>query len=141
MTLVALSNEASNHPHASRQPKSRNKDFPQVKVIRAELIGSHECRCEEHERLAFGYAPVLAMCRELLAAGMSPDAALHVYRRGILALKVRAIGKAAQLVVEDSETGRPQFRLARPARRARTMCIASPVPLFENSNARQGGDQ
>jgi hypothetical protein len=89
--------------------------------LNARLTGSH--RCEALGVVASGHAPVLALCRELLAAGIEPDTALVVYRRGVLALKVRAIGKAAQLAVEDSASGRPRFRLARPKRRG----AASPM--------------
>jgi hypothetical protein len=34
--------------------------------------------------------PVLALCRELLAAGLDPDAAVEAYRAGTLALRVRS---------------------------------------------------
>jgi hypothetical protein len=53
---------------------------------------------------------VLAICRELLRCGLSPDQALEVYRNGILALHVRSIGEGAKLAVrDDGNTGRPRF--------------------------------
>jgi hypothetical protein len=42
-------------------------------------------------------APVLALCRELLAAGLDPDAATEAYRAGTMALRVRSIGEGALL--------------------------------------------
>ena len=40
-------------------------------------------------------APVLTLVRELLAAGLDPDAAIQAYSAGILALRVRSIGASA----------------------------------------------
>jgi hypothetical protein len=34
-------------------------------------------------------APILTLCRELLAAGLDPDAAIQAYSAGILALRAR----------------------------------------------------
>jgi hypothetical protein len=84
----------------------------QSTALKAQLASLRQC--EALGIVASGHAPVLTLCRELLAAGIQPDTALAVYRRGVLALKVRAIGNAARLAVEDSGTGRPRFRLARP---------------------------
>ncbi len=56
------------------------------------------CRCEEQVTVS-GRAPVLALCRELIAAGIDPDTARSVYRRGLLALKVRSIGAATKLML------------------------------------------
>jgi hypothetical protein len=88
---------------------------PPCLVIFAQLTGSH--RCEALGIVVTGHAPVLTLCRELLAAGIDPNSALDVFRRGLLALRVRSVGGAARLAVEDNENGRPQFRLARPPRR------------------------
>jgi hypothetical protein len=49
-------------------------------------------------------------------AAATADSVLAVYWNGVLTLRVRSIGEAARLVVEDGENGRPQFRLMRPAR-------------------------
>jgi hypothetical protein len=66
-----------------------------------------------------GHAPVLKLCRELLAQGVDPDTALTVYRRGIVALKVRSIGEAARLTVkDDGNTGTPRFVAHRQTRAA-----------------------
>ena len=54
--------------------------------------------------------PAIVLCRELIAAGLDPDAALEVYRAGTLALRVRSIREGARLTVEDDHLGRPKFR-------------------------------
>ena len=58
------------------------------------------------------------MCRELLAAGLPPDAALIVWRRGTLALRIRSIGEAAALEVSAKGTDfvPRTVRTASPAR-------------------------
>ena len=47
----------------------------------------------------------------LLAAGLDPYAALHVYRQGVLALRIRSIGEAARYTVRDDDRGQPRLRL------------------------------
>ena len=74
--------------------------------IHAEIIGSD--RCEAAGITVRAAAPVLAMCRKLLAAGYDPDRPLHAYRGDALALKVRTIGEGAKLTVEESRS--PRFR-------------------------------
>ena len=59
---------------------------------------------------ARGAAPSLVLCRDLLAAGLNPDAALEAYRNGILAFRVRSLRDGARLTVEDDHLGRPKFR-------------------------------
>jgi hypothetical protein len=68
-----------------------------------ELVGSDTRTCAG--MTAVGNAPVLAMCRQLLAAGMDPDQAMEVYRGAVLALRVRSIGEAAQLEINSKGTG------------------------------------
>jgi hypothetical protein len=63
--------------------------------IRAELIGVH-C-CSALGITVCGSAPVLALCRELVAAGHDPSRPLDAYRDGVLALAVRTIGEGARL--------------------------------------------
>jgi hypothetical protein len=82
-----------------------------IQAIVAELISSNRCHCESHGLTTTGYAPVLAMCRELLRAGADPDMALVVYRNRVVALKVHAIGEAARLTVRSAGNGRPIFAL------------------------------
>ena len=50
-------------------------------------------------------APVLAMCRKLIADGDDPDRPLHAYRGAVLCLIVRSIGEAAQLTVKERPCG------------------------------------
>jgi hypothetical protein len=76
--------------------------------IHAQLIGSKTCSAAG--KTAAGSAPVLALCRQLLAAGFDPSRPLEVYRATTLALYVRTIGEAANLTVREStRDGRPRF--------------------------------
>jgi hypothetical protein len=81
-------------------------------AITAELIGSD--RCAAIGITARAYAPVLALCRRLIEAGIDADRPLHVYRGDTLALIVRSIGDGAALTVEDNRFGTPHFRRSRP---------------------------
>jgi hypothetical protein len=92
--------------------------------LRTELVGSHHCIA--NGVTASATAPVLALCRKLLAAGLNPDQALEVYRGATLAIRVRSIGKGARLAVEDSKSGKPTFRSFRdrPARDGAALPIA-----------------
>jgi hypothetical protein len=82
--------------------------------IRAELIGSD--RCEAEGLSARGYAPVLELCRELVAAGFSPACPLEARRGEILCLRVRLIGESAGLTVADDRHGRHAYDAARTHR-------------------------
>jgi hypothetical protein len=90
-----------------RRPDGRN-GFP----LFAELSGSDTCTCSG--MTGHGNAPVLALCRQLIAAGLDPDQALEVYRGAVLALRVRSIGEGAQLTVKDDSRGTPRFVAYRP---------------------------
>jgi hypothetical protein len=81
-------------------------------AIVAELIGSD--RCTAIGITARAYAPVLALCRRLIEAGINPDRPLHVYRGDTLALTVRSIGEGARLTVQDDRLGHPRFVRSRP---------------------------
>jgi hypothetical protein len=71
--------------------------------IRAELIGSDECRAAG---LTISVrAPVLALCRQLIADGYDPGLPLEVWRGPVLCLRVRSIGEAAQLRVATHGAG------------------------------------
>jgi hypothetical protein len=96
--------------------------------IFAELHGSTICEAPGH--VVRGHAPVLVMCRKLLAAGIDPDTAMEVCRGATLALRVRTIGEGAQLTVKDDNRGVPRFIAYRPGpdERAGGACgDASPV--------------
>jgi len=85
----------------------RVQDFDQP-PIRATLIGSDHC--EVDGIVARGHAPVLGLCRALLAAGYDPRRPLHAYRGDTVALKIRSIREGARLTVEDNRRGTPSFR-------------------------------
>jgi len=72
-------------------------------ALRADLIGSNTCTA--HGITGRGSTPVLAQCRQLLAAGLDPDQAMEVYRGATLALHVRSIGEAAGLEINGHGTG------------------------------------
>ena len=80
----------------------------ELRHIRAQIANSDRCEADGFSVRAA--APVLAMCRKLLAAGYDPDRPLHAYRGDVLALKVRTIGDGAKLTVEDSRHGTPVLR-------------------------------
>jgi hypothetical protein len=70
--------------------------------LRAELSGSTICSAAG--QVAIGHTPVLALCRALIEAGHDPATPLEVYRGNILALRIRSIGTAAGLTVDESRT-------------------------------------
>jgi hypothetical protein len=85
----------------------RLHDFDQA-PIRATLIGSD--RCEIDGIVARGHAPVMGLCRALIAAGHDPRRPLYAYRGDTLALIIQSIGEGAPLTVEDDRQGRPRLR-------------------------------
>jgi hypothetical protein len=88
-------------------------------VIRAELIGSDACSAAGITIRSS--APVLALCRRLIAAGHDPATPLEAYRGETLCLCVRSIGQGAQLKVDVGPTGRPFFK------REKARVIAPPI--------------
>jgi hypothetical protein len=103
--------------------------------IRATLIGSDYC--EVDGIFARGRAPVLGLCRALLAAGYDPRRPLHAHRGDTVALKIRSIGEGAAFTVEDNRRGTPSFRRWRnPSERsgaASPSACDSNRPLFHPS--------
>jgi hypothetical protein len=67
-------------------------------------------RCAALGIIGRGEAAALELCRKLLAAGISPATALHVYRGDVLALRIRSIGEGGELTVKSGTQGRPVFR-------------------------------
>ena len=73
-------------------------------MIRAELAGAKIC-------IALGItvgresAPVLMLCRKLIAASHDPVTRLDAYRGDVLALRIRSIGEAAHLRVATHGRG------------------------------------
>jgi hypothetical protein len=89
-------------------------------AIHAEITGSDTCS-------ALGItvcttAPVLEICRALLAAGHDPATPLEACRGDMLCLRVRAIGEVAGLEINARGSGliaRPAVRTAPPIRKPR----------------------
>jgi hypothetical protein len=109
-----------------------NKLPPPLQPIRAEIVGSDSCSALGIEARAS--APVLALCRNLLAAGLDPDAAVEAYRAGTLALRVRSIGEGALLTVEDNRFGTPVLRPWRD----RDAGVGAAPPIRQNGAAGTG---
>jgi len=74
-----------------------------TQAIRAELIGS-DC-CIALGITGRGSAPVLGLCRFLVAAGLNPAASLEAWRGDILCLRVRSLGEGARLRVAAHGVG------------------------------------
>src|SRR5262249_20877271 len=81
-----------------------------AQAIVAELIGSNTCTAAGITVVDHAPAPARALCRALVTAGQDPNRPLHAYRGDVLCLRVRSIGQAAQLAVEDDRHGRPRLR-------------------------------
>src|SRR5262245_2216213 len=100
--------EISGLPAGSKPAVNNAASFPEFPTqdIRAELSGSDVCAAAGIT--VRGHAPVLSLCRSLIVAGLNPDAALEVYRRGVLALRVRSLAAGAALRVRE-DRGVPEF--------------------------------
>lgn len=83
---------------------------PQVLV--GQLFDNDTCRLGG--ATAVGRTPVLTACRELIARGFNPDAAVEICRQDVLVLRIRTLAAGARLTVEESSDGRPRFRQHRP---------------------------
>jgi hypothetical protein len=92
---------------AIREPlpgsKSGTTDRKNATAIRAELIGDDQATALGIE--AKSAAPVLDLCRKLVATGHDPLSPLHAYRGATLSLIVCSIGAAANLEVNSKGTG------------------------------------
>lgn len=91
----------SNGTGQRQEPSSQH--FHVRKVIRAEIIGTDIC-------IALGItietsAPVLALCRALVAGGHDQATPLDAYRGALLCLRVRSIGEGAHLEVNGHGSG------------------------------------
>jgi hypothetical protein len=75
--------------------------------IRAVIVKADECAALSQKVRAS--APILSLCRKLIASGYDPALPLHAYRGDTLALKVRSIGEGAQYTVGDNKLGTPIF--------------------------------
>jgi hypothetical protein len=84
-------------------------------VIVAQLVGSDFAIVGEIK--AHG---ALNLCRQLLGAGADPDAELHCYRDGMIALRIKSVGAGAKLTVHETASGGPRFATWRPFPAARS---------------------
>ena len=71
--------------------------------IRAELIGTNTATAQK--MVVTSAAPILGLCRALLAGGHDPATALEAYRGDTLCVRIRSIGQAAQLEPSPSGVG------------------------------------
>jgi hypothetical protein len=62
----------------------------------------------------------LDLCRRLIVAGVDPDAELHCYRDGVIALRIKSVGAGAKLTVHETASGGPRFSTWRPFPAARS---------------------
>jgi hypothetical protein len=90
--------------------------------LRAEHLGASICTAGGIA--GRGNTPVLALCRQLLAAGLNPAQAMEVYRGATLALRIRSIGEAAGLEINADGTG------FRPARQPDAAPLAAALDLI-----------
>jgi hypothetical protein len=84
-----------NFTAAPRSAQDRRAD-----AIRADLIG--DTTAIAAGITARGRAPVLALCRMLIEAGHDPGLALESFRGDVLCLRLRSIGVAGRLTVDES---------------------------------------
>jgi len=93
--------KTSSTARQSTQRVTNQKQNPD-QAVRAELIGSAVCGADGVT--VRGFAPVLGLCRKLVEAGYDPERPLEVWRDRTLALRVRSIGEAAQLIINSKGT-------------------------------------
>jgi hypothetical protein len=86
---------------------------PHATAIHAELIGADAINAAG--MVTYSTAPVLALCRALVAAGYDPATPLQTYRGATLCLRVRSIGEAAGLEVNAKGTAFIPHRAVRTA--------------------------
>jgi hypothetical protein len=111
--------------HRASERKCGTADDRKIATpIRAELIGDDQATALGIE--AKSAAPVLDLCRKLVATGHDAVSALHAYRGATLSLIVCSIGKAAALDVID---GRFQkWRPRKPSAASPIVRTAPPPP-------------
>ena len=98
-------------------------------TIRADLIDADTCSAAGIT--ATGNAPVLVLCRQLLAASLDPDSALAVYRNGTLALHVRSLREGAQLRVAPHGVG---FQWVKECTAASPISQSAEVPADDRTD-------
>jgi hypothetical protein len=96
---------------SSKPPKSETQE------ITAQLSGDDTCTAEGYTER--GHAPILMMCRRLIASGVDPDRSLIAYRNTTACIIVNGIGKAARLEINTKGTAFCRHRAVRTAPPAR----------------------
>ena len=109
--------------HASERKSGSAADREITTAICAALIGDAQATALGIE--AKSAAPVLHLCRKLVAAGHDPMSALHAYRGTTFSLIVRSIGEAAAL---DAIDGRFQKWYPRKPSAASPIVRTAPPP-------------
>jgi hypothetical protein len=98
---------------------------PPLTPIRATISGSDQAAAGEVE--VRHNAPVLELCRSLIALGIDPRTPLWAFRGPTLALKISSIGYGAGLTVREGD-GSPRFTAWTPFSRAAVAPSVSPFP-------------
>jgi hypothetical protein len=71
--------------------------------IRVELIGTNSAAAQK--MVVTSAAPILGLCRALVAGGHDPATSLEAYRGDTLCVRIRSIGQAAQFEPSPSGVG------------------------------------
>jgi hypothetical protein len=80
--------------------------------IHAKIVGTDTCAAEGIT--AVNNAPVLELCRKLIAAGCDPKRPLQAYRGSTLCLTVSSIAWGARTAVEESNIFGPRLARYKP---------------------------
>ena len=94
-----------------------------TQAVCAELIGS-DC-CSALGITAHSTAPVLALCRQLIEAGLDPATPLEAWRGDVLCLRIRSIGEGAALRISTHGVGferLPECTAPSPVRQNEVAC-------------------
>jgi hypothetical protein len=110
--------------HTNNLPRNNQVATSRQEPIRAELSGSSVC-------IAAGLkintgSPVLAICRQLIEAGVDPALRLECYRGDVLALSVSSIAIGAQLRVRGNGAG---FEITPTATRPTAPPVGATAPV------------
>jgi len=99
-----------------------------IQPIRAEIVGNSQAMAAGVT--VQGKAPVLSLCRQLIAIGHDPQTPLEAYRGKVLCLRVRSIGEGAKLRVKEDGLGTKFALYDDPRQRLKRQ---TPMPPFVES--------
>ncbi|MGC1359409.1 MAG: hypothetical protein WA851_27150 [Xanthobacteraceae bacterium] len=98
--------------------------------IHAEIVGSDTVIVGD--MVVVCAAPIITICRELVARGADPAIAMLAFRSNQLAVKVRAIGEAAQLEINGKGSGfKHRATVGRASPIAPSEPPATPQPTYQ----------